>query len=51
MLETYHHLNGLRMLHHLSQIRVDDVLEELVLTGARSGHGDLELSENNKIEE
>lgn len=45
------HLNGLRVLHHLPQIRVDDVLEELVLGGARSGHGDLDLLENSKKEE
>jgi hypothetical protein len=45
------HLNGLRVLHHLPQIRVDDVLEELVLGGARSGHGNLNLSENSKKEQ
>ena len=28
------HLDGLRVLHHFPQIRVDDVLEELVLGGA-----------------
>ena len=28
------HLNGLRVLHHLPQIRVDDVLKEIVLGGA-----------------
>ena len=28
------HLDGLRVLHYLPQIRVDDVLEELVLGGA-----------------
>ena len=28
------HLDGLRVLHHLSQIWVDDILEELVLGGA-----------------
>jgi hypothetical protein len=44
------HFNGLRVLHHLPQIRVDDILEQLVLGGARSGHGDLDLSENNKKE-
>ena len=45
------HLNGLRVLHHLPQIQVDDVLEELFLGGARSGHADLDLLENNKKEE
>jgi hypothetical protein len=33
----------LRVLHHLPQIRVDDLLEELVLGGAWWSHGDLEL--------
>ena len=42
------HLDDLRVLHHLPQIRVDDVLEELVLGGARSGHGRWDLTENSK---
>ena len=45
------HLNGLRVLHHLPQIQVDEIIEELVLGGARSVHGDLDLSENSKKEE
>ena len=40
------HLNDLRVMHHLPQIWVDDVLEEFVLGGARSGHGELVMSEN-----
>ena len=38
------HLNGLRVLHHLRQVRVDDLLEELVLGGAWWSHGDLDLT-------
>ena len=39
------HLNGLRVLQHLREIRVDDLLEKLVLGGAWRRHGDLDLSE------
>ena len=39
------HLNGLRVLQHLREVRVDDRLEELVLAGAWRHHDDLDLSE------
>ena len=42
------HLDDLRVLHHLPQIWVDDVLEELVLGGAWGGHGRWDLTENSK---
>ena len=42
------HLDSLRELHHLSWIWVDDVLEDLLLGGAGSGHGELDLTKNNK---
>ena len=39
------HLNGLRVSQHLREVRVDDLLEKLVLRGAWRRHGDLDLSE------
>ena len=33
------HLNGLRVLQHLCEVRVDDILEKLVLGGAWRRHG------------
>ena len=39
------HLNGLRVLHHLRKVGVDDLLEKLLLGGAWRRHGDLDLSE------
>lgn len=39
------HINGLRVLHHLREVRVDDLLEELILGGAWCCHGDLDLSQ------
>ena len=39
------HLNGLRVSLHLREVRVDDLLEELVLGGTWRRHGDLDLSE------
>ena len=39
------HLNGLRVSQHLREVRVDDLLEELVLGGAWRRHDDLDLSE------
>ena len=39
------HLNGLRVSQHLREVRVDDILEELVLGGAWRHHDDLDLSE------
>ena len=39
------HLNGLRVLQHLREVGVDDLLEELVLGGAWRRHDDLDLSE------
>ena len=39
------HLNGLRVSLHLRKVRVDDLLEELVLGGAWRRRGDLDLSE------
>ena len=38
------YLNGLRVLQHLREVRVDDLLEKLVLGGAWRRHGDLDLS-------
>ena len=38
------HLNGLRVLQHLREVRVDDLLEELVLGGAGRRDDDLVLS-------
>ena len=40
------HLNGLRVLQHLHEVRVDDLLEKLVLGGAWRRPSDLDLSEN-----
>jgi hypothetical protein len=34
----------LRVLQHLREVRVDDLLEKLVLGGAWRRHGDLDLS-------
>ena len=46
------HLDDLRMLHHLPQIWVDDVLEELVLRGACHGRWDpIENSKEKKTED
>ena len=39
------HLNGLRVSQHLREVRVDDLLEELVLGGTWRRHDDLDLSE------
>ena len=39
------HLNGLRVSLHLREVRVDDLLKELVLGGAWRCHDDLVLSE------
>ena len=39
------HLNGLRVLQHLREVGVDDLLEELVLGGTWRCHDDLDLSE------
>ena len=39
------HLNGLRVLQHLREVGVDDLLEELVLGGTWRRHDDLDLSE------
>ena len=39
------HVNGLRVLHHLRKVGVDDLLVELVLGGAWRRHDDLDLSE------
>ena len=39
------HHDGLRVLHHLRQVRVDDLLEELVLGGTWGCHDNLDLSE------
>ena len=39
------HLNGLRVLHHLRKVGVDDLLEELVLGGTWRRHVNLDLSE------
>ena len=39
------HLNGLRVSLHLREVRVDDLLEELVLGGAWRRHDNLDLSE------
>ena len=39
------HLNGLRVLQHLREVGVDDLLEELVLGGTWRRHDDLNLSE------
>ena len=38
------HLNGLRVLQHLREVGVDDLLEELVLGGAWRRHDDVDLS-------
>ena len=38
------YLNGLRVLQHLREIGVDDLLEELVLGGSWRHHDDLDLS-------
>ena len=38
-------LNGLRVSQHLREVRVDDLLEELVLGGAWGRHDNLDLSE------
>ena len=38
-------LNGLRVLQHLREVGVDDLLDKLVLGCARRRHGDLDLSE------
>jgi hypothetical protein len=43
--QTITHLNDLRVLHHPREIRVDDLLEELILGGSWCSHGDLDLSE------
>ena len=39
------HLNGLRVLQHLREVGVDDLLEELVLGGTWRCHDDLDLSQ------
>ena len=39
------HLNGLRVLQHLREVGVDDLLEELVLGGTWRHHDDLDLLE------
>jgi hypothetical protein len=36
--------NSLRVLHHPREVRVDDLLEELILGGAWCSHDDLDLS-------
>ena len=37
------HINGLRVLQHLREVRLEDLLEKLVLGGAWRRHGDLDL--------
>ena len=39
------HLNGLRVSQHLREVRVDNLLEELVLGSTWGRHDDLDLSE------
>ena len=39
------HLNGLRVSQHLREVRVDDLLEELILGGTWRRHDNLDLSE------
>ena len=45
------HLNGLRVLQHLREVGVDNLLEELVLGGTWRRHDDLDLSENSSKQE
>jgi hypothetical protein len=38
------HLDGLRVLHHPREVRVDNLLEELILGRVWCSHGNLDLS-------